>query len=74
MVNKALKKFKEQTGFGFTELLNNEDKVKEFFNNCEFDEIYLQQCEEMIKHAKEIEYETIYKMIKERNINDEKML
>lgn len=65
MVNKALKKFKEQTGYDFIELLNNKDKVKEFFDNCEFDEIYLQQCEEMFERAKEIEIDRI-----ERNENN----
>ena len=50
----ALKKFKEDTGYDFMELIRDDKKVKEFFDNCNYDDIYLKDCEELIVRIKEI--------------------
>ena len=50
----ALKKFKEDTGYDFMELIRDDKKVKEFFDNCKYDDIYLKDCEELIVRIKEI--------------------
>ena len=56
MINKALEQFKESTGFDFLELLNDKDKLQDFYESNDYENLqdYLEEAKTTLARIEEI--------------------